>query len=168
MLKKLILSSGMALAAVATAIVPALAYTGTPGTSASTTPTTISAGGSVSFSAHFLGGAGQTVIFSVVGGGAGCTVTFSPTSGTTNANGDVTTAIHFGTRCGGVRAATATAGAQNVTTNVTVTAFPAASSLPLGLPAPFAFWMAILLAGVALVGVAIIGFGRRTSATAGA
>ena len=165
MLKKLIVSSGMALTAVAMAIVPALAYTGTPGTSASTTPTTISAGGSVAFHVHFLGGAGQTVTFSVTGGGAGCTETFSPTTGTTNANGDVTTAIHFGTSCGGVLAATATAGAQNVTTNVTVTPFPAASSLPLGIPAPFA-WIAALLVGLALVGGSLFGLGRRRQSSA--
>ena len=160
MLKRLVLGFGLALAGFATAVVPALAYTGTPGTSASTVPTTVAAGGSVAFSAHFLGGAGQAVTFSVVGGGAGCTVTFSPTSGTTNANGDVTTAIHFGTSCGGVLAATAVAGAQNVTTNVTVTPFPAASSLPLGVPAPFA-WMAVFLVGLALLGASLFGFGRR-------
>jgi len=81
MLRKLVLGSGMALAAVAMAVVPALAYTGTPGTSASTSPTTVAAGGTVTFSAHFLGGAGQAVTFSESGDGAGCTATFSPSLG---------------------------------------------------------------------------------------
>jgi hypothetical protein len=160
MLKNLILGSGLALAAVAMAIVPALAYTGTLGTSASVSPTTVAAGGSVTFSAHFLGGAGQAVTFSESGDGAGCTATFSSASGTTDASGNVTTTKTFGTGCSGVITLTAVSGAQNVSTTVTVTAFPAASSLPLGVPAPFA-WLAVLLVGLALVGTALFGFGRR-------
>ena len=167
MLKKLIVSSGLALAAVAMAVVPALAYLGTPGTTASVSPTTVAAGGTVTFTAHFLGGAGQAVTFSSTGGGAGCTETFSPATGTTDASGNVTTTITIGNTCGGVLSETAVAGAQNVSTSLTVTAFPAASTLPLGVPAPFA-WMAVLLVGLALVGMAVFGFGRRTSATAGA
>jgi hypothetical protein len=165
MLRKLVLGSGMALAAVAMAVVPALAYTGTPGTSASTSPTTVAAGGTVTFSAHFLGGAGQAVTFSESGDGAGCTATFSPASGTTDASGNVTTTKTFGTGCSGVFTLTAVSGVQNVSTTVTVTAFPAASSLPLGVPAPFA-WLAVLLVGLALVGSALFGFGRRRQSSA--
>jgi hypothetical protein len=165
MLRKLVLGSGMALAAVAMTVVPALAYSGTPGTSASTSPTTVAAGGTVTFSAHFLGGAGQAVTFSAVGGGAGCTATFNPTSGTTDASGNVATVVTFGSNCGGVLDMTAVAGAQNVTTQVTITAFPAASSLPLGIPVPFA-WMAVLLMGLVLVGASLFGFGRRRQSSA--
>lgn len=160
MLKKLTLGSALALAAVGMAVVPALAYTGTPGTSASTVPATAAAGGTVTFNAHFLGGAGQAVTFSFAGGGAGCTETFNPTSGTTDASGNVSTVITFGNNCGGVLDETAVAGAQNVTTQVTVTAFPAASSLPLGVPAPFV-WLAVLVVGMALLGASLFGFGRR-------
>ena len=160
MLKKLVLGSGLALAAVAIAIVPALAYNGTPGTSASCIPTTVAAGGSVTCTAHFLGGVDQTVTYSATGGGAGCTVTFSPSSGTTNASGNVTTTVKFGANCSGTISLRAASGAQNVSTTVTVTAFPAASALPLGAPAPFA-WVAVLLAGLALVGAALFSFRRR-------
>jgi uncharacterized integral membrane protein len=57
----------------------------------------------------------------------------------------------------------AISGPQNVSTTVTVSAFPAASYLPLGVPVSFA-WMAALLLGVALVGAAVLG-GRRQIAT---
>jgi hypothetical protein len=160
MLKKLVLGSGLALAAVAMAIAPALAYNGTPGTTASCIPTTAAAGGSVACTFHFTGGAGQAVTFSATGGGAGCTVTFSPSSGTTNASGNVTVAVRFGANCSGTITIRAVSGAQNVSTTVTVTGFPAASALPLGVPAPFA-WVAVLLVGLALVGAALFSFRRR-------
>jgi len=102
------------------------------------------------------------VTFSAAGGGAGCVVTFSPASGTTDANGNVTTTATFGASCSGTITLSAVSGAQNVSTTATVSAFPAASSLPFGVPVPFA-WMAVLLAGVALVGAALIG-GRRRQA----
>jgi hypothetical protein len=160
MLKKLALGSGLALAAVAMAIAPALAYSGTPGTSASCIPTTLAAGGPATCTAHFPGGAGLAVTFSATGGGAGCIVTFSPSSATTDASGNVTTTITIGSKCAGVLSLTAVAGAQNVTTTVTITAFPAASSLPLEVPAPYA-WVAVLLVGLALVGSALFIFRRR-------
>ena len=160
MLKKLVLGSGLALVAVAMAIAPALAYVGTPGTTCATSSTTVAAGGSVTFTSHFPVGAGQTVTYSATGGGAGTTVTFSPASGTTDASGNVTTTVKFGARCSGAISLRAASGAQNVSTTVTVTAFPAASSLPLGVPAPFA-WVAVLLVGLALVGAALFGFRRR-------
>jgi hypothetical protein len=160
MLKKLLLGSGLALAAVGMAIVPALAYSGTPGTSASTSSTTVVAGGSVTFSAHFPGGGAQAVTFSPSGGGSGCTVTFSPSSATTDASGNVTTTATFGANCSGTVNLFAIAGPQNVSTAVTVTAFPAAASLPLGVPVPFA-WLAVLVVGTALVGGSLLGFRRR-------
>jgi hypothetical protein len=58
----------------------------------------------------------------------------------------------------------AISGPQNVSTTVTVSAFPAASYLPLGVPVSFA-WIAVLLVGVGLVGAAVLG-GRRRRATA--
>ena len=165
MLKRLVLSSGIAIVAVAMAVVPAMAYTGTPGTTASVTPTTAAAGGTVTFHAHFPGGAGQTVTFTVTGGGSGCTTTINPATATTDASGNVTAVITVGDSCGGVLAATAVAGAQNVTASFTITAFPAASSLPLGVPAPYA-WLAVLLAGLTLLSAAVFGFGRRQPARA--
>jgi uncharacterized integral membrane protein len=54
----------------------------------------------------------------------------------------------------------AISGVMNVSTAVTVTAFPAASSLPLGVPVPVA-WMGVLLVGIALVGASIFGRRRR-------
>jgi hypothetical protein len=45
-----------------------------------------------------------------------------------------------------------------------VTAFPAASSLPGGIPVPFA-WMGVLLIGAGLVGAAVLA-GRRRQAGA--
>jgi hypothetical protein len=160
MIKRLVLSSGMALAAVAVAIAPALAYNGTPGASCATSSTTVVAGGSLTFTSHFLGGAGQTVTYSSTGGGAGTTVTFSPTSSTTDAGGNATTTATFGANSSGTVTLTATIGAQNCSTGGAVTAFPAASSLPLGVPAPFA-WVAVLLVGFALVGAALFSFRRR-------
>lgn len=154
--RKLLLGSGLALVAVAMAVVSALAYSGTPGTSASTSSTTVVAGSSVTFSAHFPGGGGQAVTFSASGGGSGCTVTFSPSSATTDASGNVTTTVTFGASCSGTVNLAAIAGPQNVSTAVTVSAFPAASSLALGVPVPFA-WMAVLLVGIALVGAALLG-----------
>jgi hypothetical protein len=160
LVKKLVLSLALAIIAVAIAILPGLAYSGTPGTSASCVPTTQTAGGTVTCSVHFAGGAGQGVTFSASGGGAGCVVTFSPASGTTDANGNVTTTATLGASCSGTVTLSAVSGAQNVSTTATVSAFPAASSLPFGVPVPFA-WMAVLLAGVALVGAALIGGRRR-------
>jgi hypothetical protein len=130
------------------------------GNNASCNPTTAAAGGSATCTAHFLGGAGQAVTFSATGGGAGCVVTFNPVSGTTDASGNVTTTATFGANCSGTVTIGFVAGAQNVSTTVTVSAFPAASSLPLGVPAPFA-WMAVLVAGLALVGAGLFSFRRR-------
>jgi hypothetical protein len=158
MIKRLVLSSGMALAAVAMAIAPALAYNGTPGASCATSSTTVVAGGSLTFTSHFLGGAGQTVTFSASGGTG--TVTFSPPTAVTNATGDVSTTATFSAGSSGTVTLTATTGAQNCSAGGAVTAFPAASSLPLGVPAPFA-WMAVLLVGFALVGAALFSFRRR-------
>jgi hypothetical protein len=161
MLKKLALGFGLALAAIAIAIPPALAYSGTPGTSASCASVTVAAGGSVICTAHFPSGAGLAVTYSATGGGAGCTVTFSPSpTRTTDASGNVTVTVTFGSKCTGVLSLTAVAGAQNVTTTVTITGFPGASSSQFGVPAPIA-WVAILLAGVALVGAALFSFRRR-------
>jgi hypothetical protein len=162
MLKRLVLGSGLALVAVAIAIVPASAYVGTPGTSASCVPTTQTAGSTVTCSGHFPGGIGQAVTFSFSGGGPGCVVTFNPTSGTSDAGGNVTTSVTVGSACSGTLTTLFVAGAANVSTTVTITAFPAASSLPLGVPVPFA-WMAVLLVGVGLVGAALLG-GRRRQA----
>lgn len=160
MFKKLVLGSGLALAAVALAIAPALAYIGTPGATCATSSITVVAGGSVTFTSHFLGGVGQTVTYSATGGGAGTIVTFSPASGTTDASGNVTTTATFSASSSGTVTLTATIGAQNCSTAVAATAFPAASSLPFGVPAPFA-WVAVLLGGLALVGAAVFGFRRR-------
>ena len=164
MLKKLVLGSGLALVAVAIAIVPAFAYVGTPGTSASTSSTTVVAGGSLTFSAHFPVAAGAAVTYSVSGGGTSCTATFNPTSGTTDASGNVTTTVTFGANCSGTVTLMAVSGVMNVSTAVTVSAFPAASSLPLGVPVPVA-WAAVLLVGVALVGASIVGRRRQLGAS---
>jgi hypothetical protein len=61
----------------------------------------------------------------------------------------------LGNGCSGTLTIAAVSGAQNVSTTVTVSAFPAASSLPLGLPVPFA-WLAVLAVGVVLVGAALL------------
>ncbi|HEV2034556.1 MAG TPA: hypothetical protein VGU71_10225 [Candidatus Dormibacteraeota bacterium] len=162
MLKKLVLSSGLALAAVAMAIAPALAYIGTPGASCATSSITVVAGGSVTFTSHFIAPAvaGQTVTYTFSGGGPGTTVTFNPASGTIDASGNVTTTATFSANSSGTVTLTATIGAQNCSTGLTATAFPAASSLPLGIPVPFA-WMAVLLIGVGLVGAALLAGRRR-------
>jgi hypothetical protein len=160
MFRKFLLSAGLAFVAVALAIVPALAYVGTPGTTASCVPTTQSAGGTVTCSAHFLGGAGQGVTFSATGGGPGCVVMFSPASATTDASGNVATTVTFGANCSGTVTLSAVAGAQNVSTTATITAFPAASSLPFGVPAPFG-WVVVLMVGIGLVGAALLRPGRR-------
>jgi hypothetical protein len=57
---------------------------------------------------------------------------------------------------------TAVSGAQNVSTTVTITAFPSTSALPPGVSIPFA-WIAALLVGLALVGAAMFRSGRRHS-----
>jgi hypothetical protein len=164
MLKKLVLGSGLALVAVALATVPALAYVGTPGATCATSSITVAAGGSVTFTSHFLGGAGQPVTFSATGGGPGTSVTFNPPSGTTDASGNVTTTATFSAGSSGTVTLTATTGAQNCGTALAATPYPAAASLPLGVPAPFA-WLAGLLVGLALVGAAL--FGRRRRQTGG-
>jgi hypothetical protein len=158
--RKLLLGCGLALIAVAIAVVPALAYVGTPGATCGTSSTTVVAGGSLTFTSHFLGGAGQVVTFSFSGGGAGTVVTFNPASGTTDASGNVTTTATFGAGSSGNVTLTATTGAQNCSTGGAVSAFPAASSLPLGVPAPLA-WVAVLLVGLALVGTALFARRRR-------
>jgi hypothetical protein len=165
MLKKLVVGSGLALAAVGLSVVSALAYTGTPGTSASTSNNTPPPGGTTTLSAHFVGGGGQTVTFSAVGGGSGCTVTFNPTSATTDASGNVSTTVTIGTGCSGSIDLTSVTGAQNVTTTITVGALPAAgSSQPLSYPA---LWIALLVVGLGLIGASVYGIGRRrTPATA--
>lgn len=166
MLKRLVLGTGLALVAVGIAIAPVLAYVGTPGASCGTSSTTVVAGGTLTFTAHFLGGPGQTVTFSASGGGAGTVVTFNPTTAVTDAAGNVTTTVTFGTGSSGTVTitGTVTGGAQFCSSGAAVSAFPAASSLPLGLPVPFA-WMAVLLVGVGLVGAALLA-GRRRQAGA--
>jgi hypothetical protein len=163
MLRKLVLGFGLALFTIGIAVMPVLAYVGTPGTTASCVPITQAVGGAVTCSAHFVGGPGQPVTFSASGGGAACVVTFSPASATTDSGGNVTTTATLGANCSGTVTLMAISGPQNVSTTVTVSAFPAASYLPLGVPVSFA-WMAALLLGVALVGAAVLG-GRRRIAT---
>jgi hypothetical protein len=158
MLKRLGVSFGLALVAVAIAIVPAVAYSGTPGASCGTSSTTVVAGGSLTFTAHFLGGAGQTVTFSANGGTG--TVTFNPTTAVTDAGGNVSTTATFSAGSSGTVNLVATVGAQNCSAGAAVSAFPAASTLPLGLPSPFA-WMLLLLVGMGLFGVALFGRRRR-------
>jgi hypothetical protein len=160
MLKKLALGSGLALFAIGIAVTPVLAYFGTPGATCATSSITVTAGGTVTFTAHFLGGPGQTVTFSASGGGPGTTVTFNPPTAVTNATGDVTTQVTFSQGSSGNVTLTGTIGAQNCGVIEAVTAFPAASSLPLGLPVSFA-WIAVLLVGVGLVGAAVLGGRRR-------
>lgn len=162
MFKRLVLGSGLALVAVGIAIAPVLAYVGTPGASCATSTTTVVAGGSLTFTAHFLGGIGQTVTFSASGGTG--TVTFNPTTAVTNATGDVSTTATFSAGSSGTVNLIGTVGAQNCSAGAAVTAFPAASSLPGGLPVPFA-WMAVLLLGAGLVGAAALA-GRRRQAGA--
>jgi hypothetical protein len=156
MLKRLVLGFGLALMAIAMAVAPALAYVGTPGASCATSSTTVVAGGSLTFTAHFLGGADQVVTFSASGGGPGTVVTFNPASATTDASGNVSTTVTFGTGSSGTVTLTATTGAQNCSAGGAVSAFPAASSLPFGVPAPLA-WIAVLLAGAGLVGASLLG-----------
>jgi hypothetical protein len=161
MLRKLVLGSGLAMFAIGIAVTPVLAYVGTPGATCATSSVTVQAGGTITFTAHFLGGAGQTVTFSASGGSG--TVTFNPPTAVTNASGDVSTQVTFSAGSSGNVTLTGTVGAQNCGLVEAVTAFPAASYLPLGVPVSFV-WVAVLLLGVALVGAAVLG-GRRRIAT---
>ena len=163
MLKRFVIGAGMAFVGAAFAVIPALAYTGTAGTSASTGSSTVAPGGNTTFTAHFTGGSGQAVTYSATGGGSGCTVTFNPTSGTTDASGNVTTTVTFGSGCSGTIALGAVSGAQNVSTTITVSGLPAASTqVPVSYPG---LWLALLALGIGLVGVSLFGV-RRKMATA--
>jgi hypothetical protein len=166
MLKRLVLGSGLALVAVSIAILPVFAYIGTPGASCSMSSTTVVAGGTTTFFATFVGGAGQTVTFSFSGGGPGTTATFNPPTAVTNAAGNVQTTVTFGTGSSGTVTLTGTigGGAQFCGEIEAVTAFPGTSYVPLGLPVPFA-WMAVLLVGAGLVGASVLGGRRRAGAS---
>jgi hypothetical protein len=177
MLRKLSLGSGLALTAFSLGVLPALAYTGTPGTSASTSSSSVSGGSSVTLTAHFNGGAGQTVNFTSTGGTQGavrsnsvfamatalaagpCTPSFSPNPGTTDASGNVSTTVSIPSTCSGTLTLTATSGAQAVSTTLTVNGLPAASTnSPLNYPL---LWIAVFILGLGLVAASVFGLGRR-------
>lgn len=160
MIKKLILSTGVAITAFVLGSAGAFAYTGSAGASITTSTTTVAPGGQVTVTATFTtpGGPGNNVTFSFSGGGAGCTETFNPTSGTTDSSGSISTVVTIGASCGGVLAETATNNTtgQTVTTSITTTGGglpnasaekPAGQNLPIG---P----IAILVASLALIALA--------------
>jgi hypothetical protein len=160
MLKRLVLGFGLALVAVAMAVAPVLAYYSTPGANCGTSNVTVVGSGTITFSAHFNGGAGQVVTFSATTSNPGTTVSFNPTTATTDVNGNVTTQVTFGGSPGNVNVAGSIGGVQYCGLTEAITALPAASYLPAGLPVPFA-WMAVLLVGVGLVGAALLGRRRQ-------
>ena len=159
MIRKVVVGAGLALLVTVFGAVSALAYTGTAGTSASTSNSYPAAGGSTNFTAHFTGGSGQSVTFSASGGGSGCTVTFTPNPGTTDASGNITTSAVVGSSCSGNVNLTAVTGAQNVTATITIGGLPAASGQG-PVPSP-GLWLAIFILGLGLIAVSLFGFRRR-------
>jgi Bacterial Ig-like domain (group 1) len=171
MIRKIFVYGGAPLAALfAIAVgVPALAYQSpTPTNSTATvSPASGVAGATITFTATFKDNNGAPVVgaavtFSQQAGPANCTVTFSPTTGTTDANGQVSTQVTLPQGCPGSYVLAASTAGATVTATVTESGGFAATSAeqPNGSRLPTV--TLVILLGIGLIALAGAGLRRRT------
>ena len=146
---------------------PALAYNVGPGTTATTSVSSVAGGTAFTATFTFIDTtgapiAGVVVNFSATGPCAG--TTFSPASATTNASGVVTTTVTLPANCPGAFTLTGTLTSGQGSASVTVTetgGFPITSAVPQAVP----IWAILaLLAGALLVIGGGFGFVRSRTA----